>query len=72
MGPPSNASAGGGLQEFRRRPEKLKQEPETDKGESVDLDEWRDEQDWDEHDDPGQWKQAHLAPENAADCARGA
>jgi hypothetical protein len=29
MGPPSNASAGGGVQKFCRRPENLKQEPET-------------------------------------------
>jgi len=39
MGPPSNASAGGGLQEFRRRPENLKQESEADKDKRVDLDE---------------------------------
>jgi hypothetical protein len=50
----------------------LKQEPEADEDERIDLDEYRDEQDRDDYDKPRQWKQAHITSENACDCAGGA
>src|ERR1700720_3929265 len=69
MSPPRHSTTGAGHEQLGGSLQDLKQKPDSDKYESVNFEEERNEDDWYHHDDPRQGEKTHIAPKHAGNCA---